>query len=1103
MKRQFFTVAAVIILSAAMWAAIPLQAQSSPWATAYYAGWQQGYNNTGYLPAQNVDYTAMTHIIHFALVPKSDGTLDDQSNSVTAFNANQLVTRAHAAGKKVMICVGGANSEAGFLGATSSAYLSTFITNLVSLMQTRGYDGIDIDWEPLASTDASQFTTFVSQLRSALDAVSPRPLLTTANGDQAATVAPVKDKFDQINIMTYDMAGAWPGWVTWHNSPIYDGGFNFPSTGNPVPSANGDINTCLAAGIPASKLSIGIDFYGYVWSGGAGTTTGGATQPRQSWTTAPTVTANVPYSTIMDTYYQPQYARFDTAAGVSYLSIDNSGSANDKFISYDDEATIANKFNYVRTKGLGGVIIWEIGGGYRANQPAGQQDKLLQAVKLALGNTSVDVTPPTIAITSPTSGASLTGVVAIAATASDNVGVAGVQFKVDGTNIGAEVTVAPFTASLNVATLSAGAHTISATARDAAGNTTTASVNITVILGVPDITPPTVAITSPANNATVSGTITIAANASDNVGVAGVQFTVDGTNAGNEITAVPYSTSLNTASYANGSHVLAAIARDAAGNKTTASISVTTANSTGGSSADLAVYLDALASPWINSSWSATIAFNSTEQVFSGSSSIKTTTTAWGGLSFHDGNWGASTSVSPASYSSFNFEVYALSSGTQLTIYGQNDQGQSFPNVSYGTIAPNQWVAVSVPMNQLSPAGQTIQRISIQETSGSTKTFYVDNIRFAGTAQTPPASSDTTKPTVVFTAPANNATVAGNVSLSVNAADNVKVMGVQFKIDGTNIGSELTAAPYNLSWNSTQIANGTHSLSAVARDSAGNTGTASVAITVANSQPPANSTLVVYDDSLHSPWINTSWSATITFGSTDQKNSGSSSIKVVQSAWGGLRLHNGSWGAPVSVNTSTTSSVQFAVYGGTNGVSLGLWLENDKASSFPAISYVSIPANQWQSLEYPMSQLNPNNYAVNSLVIQDMTGKSTTFYVDDIQFIGSPQSSAQATDVQTISGTGALPQTFALNQNFPNPFNPSTAISYSLPFAARVKLEVFNTLGQRVSVLVDGEQNAGVHGVTFNALSFPSGAYFYRISALSLGDHAEPFVMTKRMILMK
>ena len=94
-----------------------------------------------------------------------------------------------------------------------------------------------------------------------------------------------------------------------------------------------------------------------------------------------------------------------------------------------------------------------------------------------------------------------------------------------------------------------------------------------------DTAPPTVSISSPVAGATVSGTITVSATASDNVGVIGVQFQVDSLNTGAELTAVPYALSLDTTKLSNGSHSLAAVARDAAGNRTTSSaVPVTVSN---------------------------------------------------------------------------------------------------------------------------------------------------------------------------------------------------------------------------------------------------------------------------------------------------------------------------------------------------------------------------------------------------------------------------------------------------------------------------------------------------------------------------------------------
>ncbi len=101
----------------------------------------------------------------------------------------------------------------------------------------------------------------------------------------------------------------------------------------------------------------------------------------------------------------------------------------------------------------------------------------------------------------------------------------------------------------------------------------------------PDPTPPAVSITVPASGATVSGSsVSVSAAASDNVGVVGVQFELDGANLGSEVTTPPYSISWNTTTAANGSHTLTAVARDAGGNTTTSSgVTVTVSNTTGGS----------------------------------------------------------------------------------------------------------------------------------------------------------------------------------------------------------------------------------------------------------------------------------------------------------------------------------------------------------------------------------------------------------------------------------------------------------------------------------------------------------------------------------------
>jgi hypothetical protein len=101
------------------------------------------------------------------------------------------------------------------------------------------------------------------------------------------------------------------------------------------------------------------------------------------------------------------------------------------------------------------------------------------------------------------------------------------------------------------------------------------------------------------------------------------------------------------------------------------------------------------------------------------------------------------------------------------------------------------------------------------------------------------AAPDTTPPTVSIISPSAGATVSGTITITAAAGDNVGVVGVQLKVDGANLGAEYTTAPYSTSWDTTGVADGPHTLTAVARDAAGNqTTSTSVVVTVDNAPPP-------------------------------------------------------------------------------------------------------------------------------------------------------------------------------------------------------------------------------------------------------------------------
>src|SRR5437773_1635963 len=371
-----------------------------------------------------------------------------------------------------------------------------------------------------------------------------------------------------------------------------------------------------------------------------------------------------------------------------------------------------------------------------------------------------------VTISSPTSRSTVSGTTTVSADVSiiGSITVAGVQFRLDGANLGAEDTTAPYSVSWNTTTASNGSHTLTAVARDRLGlRWTSDPVTVTVFN---DTTPPTVSITSPANGATVSSTISVTANASDNVGVVGVQFRLDGANLGAEDTTAPYAVSWNTTTATNGSHTLTVVARDAAGNTATSSAVTVTVD---------------------NSPPAVSITFPADGATVSSTISVRAN---------------ASDNVGVA--------------GVQFELDGANLGAED-------TTAP---YAVSWDTTTATNGSHTLTVVA-RDAAGNTATSSAVTV-----------TVDNGPPGVSITFPADGATVSSTISVRANASDNVGVAGVQFELDGANLGAEDTTAPYAVSWDTTTATNGSHTLTVVARDAAGNTATSSaVTVTVDNGPP--------------------------------------------------------------------------------------------------------------------------------------------------------------------------------------------------------------------------------------------------------------------------
>jgi hypothetical protein len=175
-------------------------------------------------------------------------------------------------------------------------------------------------------------------------------------------------------------------------------------------------------------------------------------------------------------------------------------------------------------------------------------------------------------------------------------------------------------------------------------------------------------------------------------------------------------------------------------------------------------------------------------------------------------------------------------------------------------------------------------------------------------------TGDVTAPTVSVTAPTNGTTVSGTTNVTASASDNVAVAGVQFKVDGTNLGSEDTTAPYSVSWDTTTVTNAQHDLTAVARDAAGNSTTSTIVrVTVDNTAPPPPAGLVA------------SYSFNGGTGTTTVDSSGNANTGTISgAAW----ITTGKYGNALSfdgvndwVTVNDASSLDL-----TNGMTLSAWI---------------------------------------------------------------------------------------------------------------------------------------------------------------------------------
>lgn len=345
----------------------------APWVMAYYVGYQNGY-----LKPKDVDYSLITHIVVGGVGIEADGSLDEHwhlPNGDGKAMARDVVWRAGKAGVKSLVWLGGPNEADKLFSATDDAVRGTTVKNILALVDEYGFDGVDIDWEPVRAKDEPRLLALVKDLREA----RPELLITVPINWVPLTIISKKDlsvyaelsKYtDRLFIMSYSMSGPWSGWRTWHSSALDGATLTTPG------SVDSSVVAYLKAGVPRERLGIGVGTYATCFAYPV-------KKPRVTYPKgfAPSNVSVMSNRTLMDGYYNKKYEKWDDKAKVPYLSFSKARGANKcGMISFENARSLNEKALYIKENNLGGVLVWNIGTGYMPEASRSKRHELLRAV---------------------------------------------------------------------------------------------------------------------------------------------------------------------------------------------------------------------------------------------------------------------------------------------------------------------------------------------------------------------------------------------------------------------------------------------------------------------------------------------------------------------------------------------------------------------------------------------------------------------------------------------------------------------------------------------------------------------------------------------------
>ncbi len=513
---------------------------------------------------------------------------------------------------------------------------------------------------------------------------------------------------------------------------------------------------------------------------------------------------------------------------------------------------------------------------------------------------TVDHGAPTVTVTAPADGSTVSGATTVSADAADPDGVTQVEFFVDGTSIGVDTDAGDgWSVSWDTTATGDGvAVSVTAAATDTLGAQGSNGVTVTV-----DNDGPTVTITAPADGSTVIGATAVSADASDTVGISQVEFFVDGTPIGVDTTSGDgWTVSWDTTTSGDGPVAVSATATDTGGRTATDAITVTVDNTTNGlvvivvgnpaalSTGDTAIVTRLEASGYLVTALdddgltttsadganlviiSSTSNSNKIGTVFNG-----LTQTVWDAKTWHFDDLGLTGTGANSDYGNTATETITITNPTHPLAAGLTGTigfTTIRRTVSWGQPGPDADIIATANTNPTIFIYQTGDTLANGTTTpgcritfpifGDGPTYYTTQAWTLFDATTThatngcPTEAGDAPPTATLTAPADGATISGIESVSATASDDQGVAQVEFFADGTSIGLDTDGTDgWSTDWDSTTSADGSVTVSLTATDTIGQTATDSVTATIDNGAGTEDFAILITIDGLLTDTVTT------------------------------------------------------------------------------------------------------------------------------------------------------------------------------------------------------------------------------------------------------